>query len=345
MAFREEHLGGWATSSRGGGGGHSRGVPPLPSAPRFHADPTCARCIAWKVLRRACCWRKNTGRKFSSLMAGGPGLSVPFVLEDAFRSPPSPSLLFRLFYPWTEATSAGTEMGDARGGGGRAPPPLLPPWGVCLRGPCSWAPWAWFGHRHEAIVHSSRFVNRTVWMPPSGVSKGIILGTREMRCPLFWSDVPSQSPWALPVLGSLAGRPCAPGRAWEHPSGVARWARLPIRSQVRRLLRPQKSWRHKVPWLEGLREGGPGSRGQPGVGVSCPAGCQGHGGRDAGKPGCFIVGTWARPPGAQGVRVGRCRCAQAGWGQCLLARDARPPRPLCSPCTPRRPAHPAEFCD
>lgn len=155
--------GGWAASSRGGGGGHSRGVPPLPSAPRFHADPTCARCIARKVLRRACCWRKNTGHKFCSLMAGGPGLSVPFVLEDAFRSPPSPSLLFRLFYPWTEATSAGTEMGDARGGGGRAPPPLLPPWGVCLGGPCSWAPWAWFGHRHEAIVHSSRFVNRTVW--------------------------------------------------------------------------------------------------------------------------------------------------------------------------------------
>lgn len=94
-------------------------------------------------------------------------------------------------------------------------------------------------------------------MPSSGVSKGVIWGTRKIRCPLFWSDVPSQSRQAVPARGSRAGRPSAPGRAWEHPSGAARWAQLPIRSQVWRLSRPQKSWRHKVPWAGGAPGGSP----------------------------------------------------------------------------------------
>lgn len=65
-------------------------------------------------------------------------------------------------------------MGEERGGGGWVPR-LLPPWGVCLGGPCPWGPspgeggasdgpglglpelqawahWAWFGRDYKANV-------------------------------------------------------------------------------------------------------------------------------------------------------------------------------------------------
>lgn len=150
---------------------------------------------------------EHTGRKLSSLKVGARPVralcsrarfpfatfSFPFVQT----LPP----VDRGYFCWNP--DGGCRVGVA---GPPTPPASL---GSVLGGPCPWAPWAWLGRRHEAIVHSSRFVNRTVWMPPSGVSQGIILGTRGMRCPLFWSGVPSQSPRALPVLGSLAGRPWA----------------------------------------------------------------------------------------------------------------------------------------
>lgn len=141
-------------------------------------------------------------------------------------------------------------------------------------------------------------------MPSSGVSKGVIWGTRKIRCPLFWCDVPSQSRQAVPAQGSHAGRPSAPGRAWEHPSGAARWAQLrfEVKCGASRVLRSPGNTRY--PGLEGLREGVPGSRGQPGVGVSLPTGCQGHSGRAAGKAGPLRCGDWGSATWRSGCQSG-----------------------------------------
>lgn len=190
-----------------------------------------------------------------------------FILESGFRSPPSPSLLFRPFHPSREAAFAGTEMGDARGGVARPPfPPSLGSvsWGSLSlgaeppeKGECLMARASVFlscrpglrgpGLRGHGLDRTTKPTSRVflevckqLFECHPVVSARVLFG-EQGRCAVPLSDL-SQSRWVMPAPGSRVGRPSAPSRAWEHPSGAARWAQLPIRSQVWRLSRPQKSW-------------------------------------------------------------------------------------------------------
>ena len=214
-----------------------------------------------------------------------------------------------------------------QGGGGRAPHPscLL---GECSRGSLSLGSVGVVGtpprsHRPLLEVCKQNCLDATQWCQP-----GYYFGNKgDALSPfLVWCSV------TKPPGAASAGEPCgeALGREWEHPSVAARWARLPIRSQVRRFLRPQKSRRHKVPWLEGLREGVPGSRGQPGVGASRPAGCQGHGGRDPGNQAASMRGPGLGHPALrESERAGAAVPGPAGGNVSWRAVPAR--RGLCVP--------------
>lgn len=73
-------------------------------------------------------------------------------------------------------------------------------------------------------------------MPSSRGQQGCYLGTRKIRCPLFWSDVPSQSRQAVPTRGRRAGRPSAPGRGVGAPLWSGEWAQLRFEVKCGRLL-------------------------------------------------------------------------------------------------------------
>ena len=115
------------------------------------------------------------------------------------------------------------------------------------------------------------------------VSARVLFG-EQGRCAVPFSDlICHKAAGQCQRRGAVQGGPVHPAGRGSTPlerRGGPNF-RFEVKCGASHVLRSPGDTRY--PGLEGLQGGVLGSRGQPGVGASLPTGCQGHGGRAAGK--------------------------------------------------------------